>query len=76
MASLRDEIISKLWAAHNSGKRPIAIRMAHKTLNEMMCNEDYLMEEDDIDCDENGWTFQTLPIRIDSWHSSPFIEVE
>lgn len=70
MASLRDEVISKLWAAHNSGKRPIAIRIKHSSLTQEF------IDDSDVDGDGNGWTFQTLPIRIDSWHSSPFIEVE
>ena len=75
MGTLRDELISKLWTVHSSGKKPVAIRMNHR----LLCR--YIKEDfeffDELDADDNGWTFQTLPIKIDSWASqTPIIESE
>lgn len=74
MGQLRNNLVNQLWAAHNEGKRPVAIRMHHK----LLCH--YIKEdaqfEDELEYNENGWTFQTLQIKIDSWCKEPFIECE
>lgn len=74
MAAQYDALIQSLWAACRDGKRPVCIRMAYATYCEHMTDEEF-HEEIDFDSDEQHWTFQTLPVKIDSWHKVPFIEV-
>jgi len=75
MSTLRDSLIQKLWAVHNEGRHPVAIKMHHK----LLCY--YIREDaeffDELEYDENGWLFQTIPIKIDSWAThEPIIQSE
>ena len=75
MSTLRDGLIQQLWASHNEGKRSVAIRMHHKLLCYYIREDAEFFEE--LEYNENGWTFQTLQIKIDSWATNtPIIECE
>ena len=74
MAAQYDALVAKLWAACRDGKRPVCIRMAYPTYYEHMQDAEFNAEIDLSECGEY-WTFQTLRVKIDSWHKVPHIEV-